>query len=58
MAAQTSGLQPATVRLLADQVTRSLTLQDRVSFDDAPWNITGIVPIGRHEIELTVVRAA
>jgi SPP1 family predicted phage head-tail adaptor len=55
-AAQTNGSQPATVRVLADPLTRTVTLSHRLLFDDAPWNILGIAPIDRAEIEFSVVR--
>jgi head-tail adaptor len=57
-AAQINGSQPATVRVLADPLTRTLALTNRLLFDDAAWNILGIAPIGRAEIEFSVVRQA
>ena len=55
-AAREGGAQPATFIVLADEVTRTILLTDRITFGGV-WNITGIVPRGRAEIEFTAVRA-
>lgn len=52
-AAATGSSQAATFRVLANSMTRGVTTKDRISFDNLVWNITGSVPIGRHEIEFT-----
>ena len=56
-AAREGGVQPATFIVLADEVTRTLVVTDRISFGGV-WNITGIVPRGRAEIEITAVKAS
>ena len=56
-AAREGGVQPATFIVLADEVTATLTVTDRITFGGV-WNITGIVPRGRAEIEITAVKAS
>lgn len=56
-AAREGGVQPATFIVLADEVTVTLTVTDRIQFFGV-WNITGIVPRGRAEIEITAVKAS
>lgn len=49
--------QAATVRVLADDLTRTITARERITFDGLAWDITAIAPIGqgnRGEIEFTV----
>ena len=55
-AAREGGVQPATFIVLADEVTETLTVTDRIAFGGT-WNITGRVPRGRAEIEITAVKA-
>jgi head-tail adaptor len=53
-------VQPATFRLLADSLTRTITVKDRIAFLGGYWDITSIVPIGgpqATEIEFTAVAA-
>lgn len=53
-AATEQAVQPATFRVLADTLTRSIIATDRISFDGLVWDITNISPIGRPaEIEFT-----
>lgn len=52
------GSQAATFRVLATTKTKAVTKGDRISFDGSAWDIEGIAPIGRTEIEFTAVRAA
>ena len=56
-AAREGGVQPATFIVLADELTRTLLPTDRISFSGV-WNIAGIVPRGRAEIEFSAVRAS
>ena len=57
-AAAEQGSQAATFRVLATAKTRAVTVRDRISFSGAAWDIEGIAPIGRSEIEFTAVRSA
>lgn len=55
--ASEAGSQAATFRVLASAKTRDVTVRDRISFAGSAWDIEGIAPIGRTEIEFTAVRA-
>ena len=57
-AAATGGAQAATFVVLADEVTRTVTLAHRILFAGVGWDIRSIAPRGRAEIEFTAVRAA
>ena len=54
-------IQSATLRLLADSLTRMLTEEDRARLAGRLWDITGIVPArgesGRAEFEITITAA-
>lgn len=50
--------QAATFRVLATAKTKAVGVKDRIQFDGAAWDIEGVAPIGRSEIEFTAVRAA
>ena len=56
-AAAEQASQAATFRVLATAKTRAVTPLYRIQFDGAAWDIEGIAPIGREEIEFTAVRA-
>lgn len=56
-AAVETGQQSASFVMLPDSVTKTITLKDRLSFKGDTWDIVGISPIGRTEIEFTAVRA-
>lgn len=56
-AAMQQGEQPATFQVLNDEVTRTVTLKDRIVYDGANWDIEGRA-VGRLTIEFTAVRAA
>ena len=45
-AAGEQAVQAATFRLLADSVTGTVTVRDRISFDGLHWDITSVAPIG------------
>lgn len=55
-AAREGGVQPATFIVLADELTGAVVLTDRIAFGGV-WEIRGIVPRGRAEIEISAVRA-
>lgn len=57
-AAATQGSQAASFVMRADSLTRTITLQDRLVFDGAVWNITGRTLLGREGIDLSATRAA
>ena len=48
-----SAVQAATFRTLADSLTRTVTVQDRITHDGLTYDITGIAVAGRAEIEFT-----
>ncbi|WP_408585920.1 head-tail adaptor protein [Novosphingobium sp.] len=55
-AAGEQAVQAATVRVLADVLTRSVAVRDRITFDGLAWDITGVALIGgpvASEIEFT-----
>lgn len=56
-AAREGAVQPATFIVLADELTRTIVTGDRIGFDGV-WNIGGIVPRGRGEIEISAVRGS
>lgn len=57
-AAVERGGQAATFRVLATAKTRAVGIADRIVFGGYAWDIEGIAPIGRSEIELTALRGA
>lgn len=59
-AAMEQGSQPATFALLANPITRSLMLTDRIRHAGSAWDIESIAPDTPKagEIEITAVRAA
>lgn len=58
-AAMEQGKQPATFQMLSNELTRSLTIEDRIEYE-GNWDIEGIAPDmpKRGYIEVTAVRAA
>lgn len=54
-AAVEQGTQAATFRLRLDSLTRTVTAEDRLTCEGLTFDITGIAPIGRAEIEITGV---
>lgn len=58
-AAQEAGSQAATFVVLDNAKTRSVGLQDRISWDGAVWDIISIAPSSKlnTEREITAVRA-
>lgn len=45
-AAGEQAVQPATFRVRADTLTKSITQKDRITVDGLAWDITSIAPIG------------
>jgi len=56
-AAVEEGKQSASFVMLADSITKTISVRDRLSYAGDAWDIVGISPIGRAEIEFTAVRA-
>ena len=46
----------ATARVLSTQKTRAVTADHFAELDGATWNVTGNVPWGRRERDITLVR--
>lgn len=45
--------QSASFRCLADSLTRTVTVKDRIRFAGLTWDVTGMAEIGRNEIEFS-----
>lgn len=56
-AAAEAGRQVVTLNVLASALTRSVNLKDRIVVGAETWDIVGISPIGRREIDFTAVRS-
>lgn len=58
-AAAENASQAATFRVIATAALRGVTPKDRISYDGAAWDITGIAPVGdlHREIEFTAMRS-
>lgn len=56
-AAVEQGKQAASFVMLADSMTKTVTLRDRLAYAGDTWEIVGIMPIDRAEIEFTAVRS-
>ncbi len=56
-AAAEMGQQSVTLNVLASALTRSVNLKDRIVVGTETWDIVGISPIGRREIDFTAVRS-
>lgn len=59
-AAQQSASAPATFMVLANSLTRSISVTDRISFDGSVWDITSAVPSMERNvgIDITAIRSA
>lgn len=55
-AAREAGGQAATFNVLANAMTRGVTVEDRIGAEGGEWDITGISPMNRAEIEFTARR--
>jgi head-tail adaptor len=49
------GAQPATFQVLDNSRTRSLSVRDRIVWNNMAWVIVGLAPVIRGEIEITAV---
>lgn len=56
-AAQERASQAATIAVLSNPVTRSITPKHRVQLDGVPWDIVGIAPRGAGLIIFSAVRS-
>lgn len=56
-AAVEQGEQAATFRVLSNTNTRSVGVKDRINHGGSYWDIVGIAPMNRAEIEFTATRA-
>ncbi len=59
-AASQQDRQPATFQVLMNEITRSLTVKDRLTDDGTIWDIRGLAPDTpkRGQIEITAVRGS
>lgn len=48
---------PITFSVLANGNSRTITARDRILYDGLIWNIQGVAPVTRGEIEITAVAA-
>lgn len=48
---------PITFSVLANINTRTITARDRIRYDGLIWNIEGVAPVTRGEIEITAIAA-
>lgn len=56
LAAVEQGQQAATFQVLSNASTRSVGVKDRISHNGSSWDIVGIAPMDRAEIEFAAVR--
>jgi len=56
-AAAEQGQQAVTMNILASPLTRTITITDRAVVGGEVWDIVGVAPIGRRDIDLAAVRA-
>lgn len=57
-AAVEMGKQSASFVMLADSLTRSVSIKDRLVADGDAWDLVSVSPLGRAEIEFVGVRAS
>lgn len=57
-AAQESASQSATFVCDRNPTLDGVLLTDRISYQNAAWDITGIAPVSRSDIEITATRGA
>ncbi len=48
---------PITFSVLLNSNSRTITARDRIRFDGLIWNIEGVAPVTRGEVEITAVAA-
>ena len=56
-AAREEGSQTANFNCHATETTRAIIIRDRIVMDGESWDVLGISPIGRREIEFTAQRS-
>jgi head-tail adaptor len=56
-AALEQGSQAVTFQMLANDLTRSVTLKDRLLHDGSTFDVVGIAPMDRATIEFTATRS-
>lgn len=56
-AAQEQGIQSATFEMIPTNALRTVTLKDRIQFDDSDWDITEVAPLERNLIRFTAARS-
>lgn len=56
-AAREEGSQTANFNCHASETTRAIVIRDRIVMDGENWDVLGISPIGRREIDFTARRA-
>lgn len=56
-AAREEGTQAATFKCRANETTSAAEIRDRIVHLGAAWDIVGISPLGRAEIDFTVTRS-
>jgi head-tail adaptor len=57
LAAVEQGQQAAVFQVLSNSNTQGVTLKDRISHGSSNWDIVGIAPMARSQIEFAAVRA-
>lgn len=56
-AAMEQGQQAATFQVLSNEVTRAVSIRDRIVLEGDNWDIVGIAPMDRAMIEFTATRS-
>lgn len=56
-AAREEGRQTASFVVLSCELTRGITIRDRIMLAGDQWDILGTSPVGRKDIEFTAARA-
>lgn len=57
-AAQEAGVQAVTFEVVPTLVLLTVTLKDRILFDDSEWDITEVAPLERYELRFSATRSA
>lgn len=57
-AAVEEGKQSASFVMLADSITKTISVRDRLFYAGDAWDIVSVSPVGRAEIEFIGVRAS
>lgn len=56
-ASREEGSQSANFNCHASETTRAILIRDRITMEGERWDVVGISPIARREIEFTATRA-